>query len=58
VIRRLLTYGIGRHLTYHDRFAVDALSEELEARGFGMRDVIVSICQSDVFKDRGQQKED
>jgi len=58
VIRRLLTYGIGRHLTYHDRFTVKALSEELAARDFGMRDIIVSICQSDVFRDSRQKKED
>jgi hypothetical protein len=58
VIRRLLTYGIGRHLTYHDRFAVEALSEQLAAIDFGMRDIIVSICQSDVFRDRRQKKED
>ena len=58
VIRRLLTYGIGRHLTYHDRFAVEALSEELAARDFGMRDIIVSICQSEVFRDSRQKKKD
>jgi hypothetical protein len=56
VIRRLLTYSIGRHLTYHDRFAVQALSEQLEARDFGMRDIIVSICQSDVFRDNSQDR--
>jgi hypothetical protein len=58
VIRRLLTYGIGRRLTYHDRFAVEALAEELAARDFGMRDIIVSICQSDVFRDSRLKKED
>jgi len=58
VIRRLLTYGIGRHLTYHDRFAVEALSEENEANDFGMRDIIVSICKSEVFRDRRLEKED
>ena len=58
VIRRLLTYGIGRHLTYHDRFAVEALSEENEVNDFGMRDIIVSICKSKVFRDRRQEKED
>ncbi|MBT4847123.1 MAG: DUF1585 domain-containing protein, partial [Planctomycetaceae bacterium] len=57
-IRRLLTYGIGRHLTYHDRFAVEALSEENEVNDFGMRDIIVSICKSKVFRDRRQEKED
>ena len=58
VIRRLLTYGIGRRLTYRDRFAVEALIEKTEATGFGMRDAIVSICKSDVFQGRIRKKED
>lgn len=51
VIRRLLSYGIGRHLTYRDRFAVQELFDEAKAKDFGMRDIIVSICKSNVFRD-------
>ena len=51
VIQRLVTYGVGRHLTYRDRFAVEALFDEAERNDFKMRDIIVSICKSDVFKD-------
>jgi mono/diheme cytochrome c family protein len=58
VIRRLLSYSIGRHLTYHDRFAVDELFEEAKTHGFGMRDIIVSICKSDVFRDSNPTQED
>lgn len=58
VIRRLLTYSIGRHLTYRDRFAVEELFDEAEDNGFKMRDIIVSICKSDVFKDTTSKKED
>jgi hypothetical protein len=58
VIRRLLSYGIGRKLTYMDRFAVEELFEEAEDNDFKMRDIIVSICQSDVFRDVTQVKED
>jgi len=50
VIRRLLTYAIGRELTYRDRFAVEVLLEQAEDNGFKMRDIIVAICQSDVFR--------
>ncbi len=50
VIRRLLTYSIGRKLTYYDRFAVEALIKDAQKTNFGMRDIIVSICKSAVFK--------
>lgn len=58
VIRRLLSYGIGRHLTYRDRFAVQELFEEAKAKDFGMRDIIVSICKSNVFRDSTPTKAD
>jgi hypothetical protein len=58
VIRRLLSYSIGRHLTYRDRFEVEALFEQAEDNDFKMRDIIVSICQSDVFRDATTKKED
>jgi hypothetical protein len=58
MIRQLLTYGIGRHLTYRDRFAVDELFEVAEADNFGMRDIIVSICKSDVFRDSRPKQEE
>jgi len=50
MIRRLLSYGIGRPLTYRDRFAVKALFDQAKAGNFKFRDIIVSICQSDVFQ--------
>jgi hypothetical protein len=58
VIRRLLSYGIGRHLTYRDRFAVQELFDEAKAKDFGMRDIIVSICKSNVFRDSTPTKAD
>jgi|GEM_PF-258024 len=58
VIRRLVSYSIGRHLTYRDRFEVQALFEQAEDNDFKMRDIIVSICQSDVFQDEAPKKED
>ena len=57
VIQRLLTYGIGRHLTYRDRSAVNDLFNDAKKKNFGMRDMIVAICQSDVFRDSTQKKE-
>jgi hypothetical protein len=49
VIRRLMTYGIGRELTYHDRFEVKRLLKLSEKNEYGMQDMIVSVCQSPIF---------
>ncbi|MBC8347380.1 MAG: DUF1592 domain-containing protein [Verrucomicrobia bacterium] len=51
VIRRLMTYGIGRELTYRDRFEVKKLLEQAEQEGYKFQEVIVSICLSPVFKE-------
>ena len=56
VIRRLLSYGAGRKLSYRDRFAVDAIYQEAEGTEFGMRDIIASICLSDVFREETRRK--
>lgn len=58
VIRRLLSYSTGRTLTYRDRFAVEELFDEAEDNDFKMRDIIVSICKSDIFRDSPTTKED
>lgn len=49
VARRLLTYSVGRELNYRDRFAIEQLIEKARDKGLGMRDLIVLICQSDLF---------
>ncbi len=49
VIRRLATYGIGRELTVRDRPALEGLLTAAKAKGFGMRDMIVALCQSELF---------
>lgn len=50
VIRRLLTYGLGRELTYLDRFVVEKLARQAQASEYRFRDIIVDICQSDTFR--------
>jgi mono/diheme cytochrome c family protein len=58
VIRRLLSYGMGRHLTYRDRFAVEKIVHENRKSDFGMRDLIVSICLSDLFRESASDQKD
>lgn len=50
VIRRLLTYGLGRELTYLDRFAVEQLVNQAKASDNRLRDIIVAICKSELFR--------
>ncbi len=49
MIRRLLTYSIGRELTYRDRFAVEDLIKQTKQNEFKLQDMIVAICQSETF---------
>ena len=49
VIRRLMPYGIGRELTYRDRFEVKKLLKLAEEDGYKLQDMVVSICQSPTF---------
>ena len=50
LLRRLLTYGIGRELTTRDRFAVDELLKQSAANEHRLLDMILTICQSPLFK--------
>ncbi len=49
VIRRLMTYGIGRELTYRDRFEVKKLLKQSQENGYKLQDLIISICHSPTF---------
>ena len=49
IIRKLMTYGIGRELTYRDRFEVKKLLTLAEENGYTLQDMIISICQSPTF---------
>ncbi|MGK0153149.1 MAG: mono/diheme cytochrome c family protein [Neolewinella sp.] len=49
VVRRLLTYALGRELTYRDRYVVEQLLHDSEQNGYKLRDLIVAICQTGLF---------
>lgn len=49
MIRRLLSYGVGRELTYRDRYAVETLLEESKKNEYKLQDMISLICQSKAF---------
>jgi len=50
VLERLLSYGLGRKLSYRDRFTIDRLHEVSESNEHRLRDMIVAICQSATFR--------
>ena len=50
LLRRLLSYSFGRDLTPRDRFAVDAMLQESATHEHRLLDMIVTICQSSLFK--------
>ena len=50
LLRRLLSYSFGRDLTPRDRFAVDAMLQESATHEHRLLDMIVTICQSPLFK--------
>jgi hypothetical protein len=56
VIRRLMTYSLGRELTYRDRFEVEKLLKQAKEEEYKLQDMIVSICQSPTFTGDKPQK--
>ena len=50
VLRRLLSYGIGRELTAHDRYVVEELLQKSSANGHRLLDMIVTLCTSEIFR--------
>lgn len=47
--RQLLTYGLGRHLSFSDRPDVERLVEQARSEQFGLRSLLSAIVTSDMF---------
>ncbi len=54
VVRRLLSYALGRDLNAHDYLTIESLVEKSKSNGYRLQDLIVSICQSPVFLNQAQ----
>lgn len=52
VLRRLLSYSMGRGLTYRDSFQVEQLCSQTKKNDYRFQDMIIAICQSEVFRGR------
>lgn len=55
VVRRLLAYSLGRELTYRDHYSVEELLDATEENDYKLQDLIVTVCQSDLFTQRKSQ---
>ena len=51
VIRKLLSYGLGRKLDWRDTVQIEQLVKSARDCNYRMRDIIVLICQSRMFRD-------
>lgn len=49
LVRRLLTYAIGRELTFRDRFELEKILRKLAHDQYPLREMIKEICLSPVF---------
>ena len=56
VVRRLLTYGIGRELNYRDRYEVKKILSQCKENDFLFQDMIIAICQSSTFRGATNKK--
>lgn len=50
VIRRFISYGLGRQLDWRDQIEVERLVDQAKQQEFRFRDAIVLICQSRLFR--------
>ena len=47
---KMLTYALGRELTFGDRATVNGILEELERRGDGLQDLVELVVTSAAFQ--------
>lgn len=57
VVRRLLSYSLGRDLTYRDRFVVEELTRQARDSDYRLRDIIIDVCQSEIFRSTGTKED-
>lgn len=49
---KLLLYGTGREMTFRDHGVIEGIATDIAESGYGLRDLVVAIADSDVFKKR------
>ena len=49
---KLLTYATGRSMTFRDRAKIDSIAAECDDKGYGLRDLVINIATSEIFRSR------
>ena len=50
IVKRIMTYGLGRSLDFADREAVDELSSRFVENNFRLKALLVDFVQSETFQ--------
>ncbi|TWT94956.1 DUF1592 domain-containing protein [Neorhodopirellula pilleata] len=50
MVSKLATYALGRSLRFADQADIDAITAQVRQEGDGLRTVVQTICQSDLFR--------
>ncbi len=52
LIEKLLTFASGRPMGFSDRSEIDTLTAQSKTKGYGLRDLIHAVVQSEIFKSK------
>jgi hypothetical protein len=50
VVRRFLSYSLGRSITYKDFLLVEQIGSQTKKNDYRFQDILIAICQSDTFR--------
>ena len=50
VLRKLMTYAIGRELKFRDRTEIQKILKKLKVDGYRFRDMVIEVCKSSIFR--------
>ncbi len=52
LVSQLVTYGTGAPISFSDRKQVDAILDQTRGSGYGVRDIVHGIAESDLFRNK------
>lgn len=50
MVHKLSSYALGRPMSFSDRGKIESMASELKKQGYGMRDLLKIVIQSELFK--------